>query len=76
MNIQNMTVNADALMAVLSTSLIDPWWEHYWILKCQLINFDKQNLFSMEMKFYFLSLPTFQKKNKSKKLKSYVKIYL
>lgn len=61
-----MTINSDAFMSILSTSFIEPWWEQYWILKTQITNIDQHQYFMLEIKFYYLSVSTHQKKSHQK----------
>lgn len=50
-----MTLNAESLMTMLSNSVIDRWWENYWIIKSRIMDVDKRPYFSVEIKFYILS---------------------
>lgn len=57
-----MTIDANSLMSTLSNSMTEPWWENYWVVKSQFINFDQHQYLSAEIKFYFISVSTLQKK--------------
>lgn len=56
-------------MASLGNSLLDPWWEHHWIIKAELMVKDHFRYFFADFKFYFLSVSTLQDRRRQQNFK-------
>jgi len=53
-------------MSTLGQTLIERWWENYWIAKMQIMNVENRLLSKIEMHFYFLSIPLIKNNRRTK----------
>lgn len=59
-NVHNTSLNSDEIMKTLSSSLIDSWWENYWVIGIDLMISRRILYMSVEFKYYFLSVSSLQ----------------
>lgn len=63
---RNISINPDLIMGTLSTSLIEPWWEKYWIIKSDIMITDSLRYFFFELKFFFIPVSSSENRRRKK----------